>query len=113
MLSKYYLDYFCKKFILKIIWKSLESGKGLDHFQRVELEYAVRLQVVKILIGEAEHLMEYLSLVVMQINPSNGYVLVNEETPEPLFSKIKNNLVQPKPKKGVKVSSSLQVSLNF
>ena len=91
----------------------MESGKGLDHFQRVELEYAVRLQVVKILIGEAEHLMEYLSLVVMQINPSNGYVLVNEETPEPLFSKIKNNLVQPKPKKGPRYPRPCRLALIF
>ncbi|MBR9853281.1 MAG: hypothetical protein GYB37_01715 [Algicola sp.] len=98
---------------MKIIWKSSEVNKALNHLQRVELEYAVRLQVVKILISEAEHLMDYLSLVVMQINPSNGHVSVHEETPEPLFSKISNNLEQPKPKKVAKVSSSLLAIANF
>ena len=76
------------------------------------MEYAVRLQVVKILINEAEHLMDYLSLVVMEINPSNGHVSVHQETPEPLFSKISKNLEQPKTKENSRVSSPLLTAVN-
>ncbi len=83
--------FFCEKFDLKIIWKSLGNDKALNHLRWGELEYAVRLQVVKILSCDAEHLMDYLSLVVIQIDPSNGHVLVGEETPEPIFPK-KTNL---------------------
>nr|WP_288931489.1 hypothetical protein [uncultured Allomuricauda sp.] len=98
---------------LELIWNNL-GGKGTsDHERRINLEYAVRLQVVKILIKEAEHLMDYLSLVVIEINSSNGYVSVHEETPEPLFSKIANNLEQPKAKKVSKVSSSLLAAINL
>ncbi len=98
---------------MKIIWKSLEGKSGLNHEHRINLEYDVRLQVVKILIREAEHLVDYLSLVVIEINPSNGYISVQEETPEPLFSKITNNLEQPKAKKVSKVSSPLLAAINL
>lgn len=79
----------------------------MNHERSVNLEYAVRLQVVKILINEAEHLMDYLSLVIMEINSSNGHVSVHQETPEPLFTKISNNLEQPKTKKNSKAPSPL------
>ena len=54
----------------------------MNHERKINLEYAARLQVVKILIKEAEHLMDYLSLVVIEINLSNGEVSVLEETPD-------------------------------
>ncbi|WP_306012388.1 MULTISPECIES: hypothetical protein [unclassified Allomuricauda] len=81
---------------MEIIWKHTENKTFLNHESRINLEYAVRLQVVKILIKEAEHLMNYLSLVGIQIDASNGKVSVHPETPEPLYSKISDKLVQPK-----------------
>jgi len=98
---------------LEIIWKNIEEKGTLNHERSINLEYAVRLQVVKILINEAEHLMDYLSLVVMEINPSNGLVSVHQETPEPLFSKIHNNLEQPKTKENTKISSPLLAAVNI
>ena len=98
---------------LELIWNNL-GGKGtLDHERRINLEYAVRLQVVKILIKEAEHLMNYLSLVVIEINSSNGHVSVHKETPEPLFSKIANKLEKPSTKEVSKESSPLPVAINI
>ncbi|MDF0715234.1 hypothetical protein PY092_03645 [Muricauda sp. 334s03] len=97
---------------MEIIWKNIEGKSTLNHERSINLEYAVRLQVVKILINEAEHLMDYLSLVVMEINPSNGHVSVHQETPEPLFSKISNNLEQPKTKENAKISSPLLAAVN-
>ncbi|WP_421824147.1 hypothetical protein [Flagellimonas oceanensis] len=97
---------------MQIIWKNLGGKNPLNHERSINLEYAVRLQVVKILINEAEHLMDYLSLVVMEINPSNGHVSVRQETPEPLFSKISNNLEQPKTKENSKVSSPFLTAVN-
>ncbi len=97
---------------MEIIWKNIEDKDTWNHEHSINLEYEVRLQVVKILIKEAEHLMDYLSLVVIEINSSNGYVSVHEETPEPLFSKIANNLEQPKAKKVTKVTSPLLAAIN-
>lgn len=98
---------------MEIIWKNLGNKSKLSHERRIDLEYAVRLQVTKTLIKEAEHLMDYLSLVVIEINPSNGYVSVNNETPEPLFSKIANNLEQPETKKSTMASTPLLAAVNF
>lgn len=97
---------------LEIIWKNLRGKGPLNHEHSINLEYAVRLQVAKILINKAEHLMDYLSLVVMEINSLNGQVSVHEETPEPLFSKISTNLEQPKIIKNSKISSLLLAAVN-
>ena len=85
----------------------------MSHQRRINLEYAVRLQVVKILIKEAEHLMNYLSLVTIEINSSNGNVSVHKETPEPLYSKIAINLEQPSCKKVPDTSSPVLAAVNF
>jgi len=77
------------------------------------LEYAARLQVVKILIKEAEHLMNYLSLVGIQIDASNGKVSVHPETPEPLYSKISDKLVQPNAPNVQEPVSSLLATAHF
>lgn len=98
---------------MEIIWKNLGAKNNWDHERSINLEYMVRLQVVKILIKEAEHLMDYLSLVVIEINSSDGYVSVHEDTPEPLFSKIANNLEQPKAKKVSKEPSPEPVAINI
>nr|WP_297787287.1 hypothetical protein [uncultured Allomuricauda sp.] len=98
---------------MKIIWNNSAGENPLNHADGINIEYAVRLQVVKILINEAEHLIDYLSLVEIEINPSNGHVLVHEGTPEPLFSIIANNLKQPKALKVSKVSSHLLAAVNL
>ncbi|MAU17463.1 MAG: hypothetical protein CMH46_18200 [Muricauda sp.] len=105
------MGYFCPKSALEIIWNNLQSKSALPHEDRVNLEYAVRLQVVKILIKEAEHLMDYLSLISVEINLENGFVSVSDETPEPLFSMIANNLVQPKIKEIKNFSNSIASSV--
>jgi len=84
----------------------------LNQERSINLEYAVRLQVVKILIKEAEHLMDYLSLIVVQIDAYNGNVSIHQDTPEPLFSKIANGLEQPAPLKVSKHPSSLLAAVN-
>ncbi|MEC3964930.1 hypothetical protein [Flagellimonas halotolerans] len=98
---------------MKIIWKKVSGKSKLNHLHIVNLEYAVRLQVVRILINEAEHLMDYLSLVVIEVNSSSGHVSVHEETPEPLFSKIADNFVQPETHKASRVSPSLEATINL
>ncbi|NDV15087.1 hypothetical protein GO009_03545 [Muricauda sp. TY007] len=98
---------------MKIIWKNVAGKSKLSHGHIVNLEYAVRLQVVRILINEAEHLMDYLSLVVIEINSSSGHVCVHKETPEPLFSKIANNLEQPVANKITEVHSPLLAAINL
>lgn len=97
---------------MEIIWNNLQSKRALPHDERVDLEYAVRLQAVKILIKEADHLMDYLSLISVEINLENGFVSVSDETPEPLFSMIANNLVQPKIKVVQTFSNSMTSSVN-
>ena len=57
--------------------------------------------------------MDYLSLVVIEINLSNGEVSVHEETPEPLYSKIANNLEQPVAKDVSAASSPLLTAVNL
>lgn len=82
--------------------------------QRINLEYAVQLQVVRILINEAEHLMDYLSLIVLEIDSNNGRVSVHDDTPEPLFSMVERNFVQVntiQEEATSKVYSDLQTSL--
>jgi len=85
----------------------------LNQERKINLEYAVRLQVVRILIKEAEHLMDYLSLVVVQIDLYNGNVSIHQDTPEPLYSKIANNLEQPVPRSVSTVSSSVLAAVNI
>ena len=98
---------------MEIIWKNVTGKTALDHKQEVDLEYAVRLQVVKIVIKEAEHLMPYLSLVAIEIDASNGNVSVHGDTPEPLYSKIANKLEQPVSYKISKTSSPVFAALTF
>ncbi|WP_421813031.1 hypothetical protein [Flagellimonas sp.] len=97
---------------MEIIWKNLKDKRALYHERKINLEYAVRLQVVRILIKEAEHLMDYLSLVVVQIDPGNGNVSIHRDTPEPLYSKIANNLEQPVARDVFTDSSSLSAAVN-
>nr|WP_321416001.1 hypothetical protein [uncultured Allomuricauda sp.] len=98
---------------MEIIWKSI-SGKGLlNEEHSIDLEYAMRLQVVKIVIKEAEHLMPYLSLVVIEIDPANGEVSVHEDTPEPLRSKITKSLKQPVSKKISKAYSPVLAAVKL
>jgi len=97
---------------LEIIWKNLKDRRALHHERKINLEYAVRLQVVRILIKEAEHLMDYLSLVVVQIDPGNGNVSIHRDTPEPLYSKIANNWEQPVARDVFTDSSSLSAAVN-
>ena len=78
---------------MKIIWKTSASGKSANPVKRIDLEYEIRLKVIRILIQEAEHLMDYLSLIVLELDPNQGSVRVHEDTPEPLLSIVQNNLV--------------------
>jgi len=102
-----------QNFDLEIIWKNISDKSVLNHGCRINLEYAVRLQVVRILIKEAEHLMDYLSLVVVQIDTGNGNVSVHQDTPEPLFSKITNSLEQPESLKVSEQPSPLLAAVNL
>lgn len=99
---------------MEILWKHLSEPNGLGHVQRINLEYAVQLQVVRILINEAEHLMDYLSLIVLEIDSRNGMVSVHDDTPEPLYSMVERNFVQVstiQEEATSKVYSDLQTSL--
>ena len=98
---------------MEIIWKEIEGKGTLGHEQKINLEYAVRLEVVKILIKEAEHLLDYLSLVFLDLDSSNGTVSVNSETPEPLFSKISRNLSQFQVKENQNFPSSHLAAVNI
>jgi hypothetical protein len=51
----------------------------------------VELQVILILIREAEHLMEYCNLITVEVNSNNGQVSINDDTPEPLYSILERN----------------------
>lgn len=102
-----------KLFDLEIIWKNILGKDLLGQEDRINLEYAMRLQVVKIVIKEAEHLMPYLSLVAIEIDPSNGEVSVHGDTPEPLYSKIIRNLEQPVFKKISKATSPILAPVKF
>ena len=51
----------------------------------------MELQVILILIREAEHLMKYRSLIVVEVDPSGGQVAIDGETPEPLYSILERN----------------------
>jgi len=90
----YSFPYFCKKLGLEILWKHSSEPNRLGHVQRINLEYAVQLQVVRILINEAEHLMDYLSLIILEIDSRTGTVSVHDDTPEPLYSMVERNFVQ-------------------
>ncbi|WP_318342758.1 hypothetical protein [Flagellimonas baculiformis] len=72
---------------MEIHWKSF----GNNPLQRIHLEYAVQLQVRMTLIKEAEHLMDYLSLVIVEVCADNGTVSIGKETPEPLYSILARN----------------------
>ncbi|GLU43638.1 hypothetical protein [Allomuricauda sp. NBRC 101325] len=98
---------------VEIIWKPSTSKQRLTFVQTLDLEYAVRLQVIKILIAEAEHLMDYLSLVTIEIDSKNGFVSVHDDTPEPLLSKIANNLVQPIQKTAPKIQNKALAAISF
>lgn len=79
---------------MEIHWRHLSAANALDQVQRINLEYAVQLQVIRILINEAEHLMDYLSLIVLDIDCRNGQVSVHNDTPEPLYALVERNFVQ-------------------
>ncbi|WP_108423365.1 hypothetical protein [Flagellimonas amoyensis] len=72
---------------MEIHWKSF----GKNPVQRIHLEYAVQLQVRMALIKEAEHLMDYLSLVIVEVCADKGTVTIGTETPEPLYSMLQRN----------------------
>ncbi|KAB5488293.1 MULTISPECIES: hypothetical protein [Flagellimonas] len=55
------------------------------------MEYALQLQVRMILIKKAEHLMDYLSLVVVEANAEEGTFCIGKDTPEPLYSILARN----------------------
>ncbi|WP_318310465.1 hypothetical protein [Flagellimonas crocea] len=95
---------------MEIIWKTSKNKYGLGQERMVDLEYAVRLEVVKILIKKAEHLMDYLSLIVVEIDAYTGQVTVHDETPQPLFSIVSDNLGQPKTEKVAKKTSPFFVT---
>ena len=76
---------------MKINWKSNKENNKVTPLRLLNLEYAVQLQVIKILIREVEHLLDYQSLVVVEVNPQNGAVRIDEETPEPLYSILNRN----------------------
>ncbi len=82
---------FVKKNTVKINWKSTEDINQQNSLHLLNLEYAVELQVILILIKEAEHLMEYRSLITVEVDPNDGGVSINDETPEPLFSILHRN----------------------
>ncbi|SDQ06859.1 hypothetical protein [Flagellimonas zhangzhouensis] len=98
---------------MEIIWKSSTSKQQLAYVQRLELEYAVRLQVIKILISEAEHLMDYLSLITVEINAHYGSVSVHDDTPEPLLSMVSKKLVQPLQKASPKIKNKTLAAISF
>lgn len=72
---------------MEIHWKSF----GNNPLQRIHLEYAVQLQVRMTVIKEAEHLMDYLSLVIVEVCVDNGTISIGKETPEPLYSILSRN----------------------
>ncbi|MBO0321642.1 hypothetical protein J0X14_04990 [Muricauda sp. CAU 1633] len=76
---------------MNINWKSTEEINKPNSLHLLNLEYAVELQVILILIREAEHLMEYRFLITVEVNPNNGQVSINEDTPEPLYSILERN----------------------
>ncbi|MEZ4809416.1 MAG: hypothetical protein R2819_03575 [Allomuricauda sp.] len=76
---------------MKINWKYITSKDVSNLRQVIDLEYALRLQVIKILIQEAEHLLDYLSLVVMEVDMNEHSIRVGDETPEPLYTLIQRN----------------------
>lgn len=76
---------------MKINWKSTEEIDELNSLRLLNLEYAVELQVILILIREAEHLMEYRSLITVEVDPNNGEVCIDGDTPEPLYSILERN----------------------
>ena len=43
------------------------------------------------IIKEAEHLMDYLSLVIVEVCADKGTVSIDKETPEPLYSILSRN----------------------
>ena len=63
-------------------------------FQCIQIEYAIQLQVRLLLIREAEHLMDYLSLISVEVFGRQGTLAIGRETPEPLFSLLAGNLPQ-------------------
>ncbi|WP_157832807.1 hypothetical protein [Croceivirga radicis] len=75
---------------MKIIWDSSELK--LDDYSRLNIEYALNLEVTLVLIKNAEHFLDYKSLITLQIK--NGHVLIDAETPQPIAKKLKNNLIQ-------------------
>lgn len=72
---------------MEIHWKSF----GKNPVQRIHLEYAVQLQVRMALIKEAEHLMDYLSLVIVEVCADKGTMTIGKDTPEPLYSMLARN----------------------
>jgi hypothetical protein len=76
---------------VKIVWKSSKENTKITPLRLLNLEYAVQLQVIKILIKQVEHLMDYQSLIVVEVDPQNGAVCINKETPEPLYSILQRN----------------------
>ncbi len=77
---------------MKINWKPTEEINRLNYLYLLNLEYAVELQVILILIREDEHLMKYRSLITVEVDPNNGQVSINDDTPEPLYSILERNL---------------------
>lgn len=43
------------------------------------------------LIKEAEHLMDYLSLVIVEVCPDKGTATIGKDTPEPLYSMLQRS----------------------
>lgn len=77
------------KSMLKINWLGLEKP---NPFHLLDMEYHLQLQVIMVLIKEAEHLMDYLSLVIIDIDPKEGSLQINMDTPEPLRTILRKGL---------------------
>ena len=94
---------------MEIIWNISEGKNGQNPIDNIELEYHLRLQVVKAIITQAEHLMDYLHLIVLEVKPDTGSVSVHEDTPQPLFSIVQNNLEPKVFRNGVAQTSQTSV----
>ena len=77
---------------MKINWLFGGTRKIEHDNLRVNTEYGLELKVRLVLIREAEHLLEHLDLIVLNLEPTTGNVQIDPSTPEPLFSVLSQNL---------------------
>lgn len=77
---------------MNIHWSPSDIKKSEHIAELLLLEYGVRQFLTTALIKEAEHLLDYMEFISLELQTDLRTITVSKETPEPFYSLLKRQL---------------------